>query len=99
MIGNLYSPGNGSPNSGLQLWHATARIGRAALKETRVMLRTKIVPFAMAAVIALGRAVGVAHAANNNRVDAQAQSPGPNTLTKLQLAQKSNSSVKKANRN
>src|ERR1700704_6552537 len=31
------------------------------------MLRTKIVPIAMAAVIAVGSTVGVAHAANNDR--------------------------------
>jgi uncharacterized membrane protein YkoI len=37
------------------------------MKETRLMLRTKIVPIAMAAAIAVGSTVGVAYAANDNR--------------------------------
>jgi uncharacterized membrane protein YkoI len=47
--------------------NAPARIGGPASQETGIMLRTKIIPIALAAVIAVGSTLSVAYAANNNR--------------------------------
>jgi uncharacterized membrane protein YkoI len=51
------------------------------------MLRTKIVPIAMAAVIAVGSTVGVAHAANDKRGGEGAQERATIVSAKISLAQ------------